>query len=154
MSRILVVDDESIIGVILRHAFDAKGHETVVARDGQTGVEAARAQHPDAIVLDLMMPGMNGYDVLSAMRDIAELEGIPVLVLTAVTLSSDRERCLSEGADAVMTKPFDPRDVAEMVDALISWRSSSREEQHHDHHDPDTTDTSKHPFFPFETTRG
>lgn len=120
MSRVLVVDDESIIGVILRHAFDAKGHETVVARDGRTGIEMARAERPDAIVLDLMMPGMNGYDVLSALRDTAQLDGIPVVVLTAVTLSSDRERCLSEGADAVITKPFDPRDVAEAVDALLS----------------------------------
>ena len=123
MSRILVIDDESIIGLILRHAFDAKGHETVVARDGRTGIEMAKAEHPDAIVLDLMMPGLNGYDVLSALRDTAELKGIPVLVLTAVTLSSDRERCLSEGADAVLTKPFDPRDVTDAVDALLSHGS-------------------------------
>jgi DNA-binding response OmpR family regulator len=123
MSRILVIDDESIIGLILRHAFDAKGHETVVARDGRTGLEMAKAEHPDAIVLDLMMPGLNGYDVLSALHDTAELKGIPVLVLTAVTLSSDRERCLSEGADAVLTKPFDPRDVTEAVDALLSHGS-------------------------------
>jgi DNA-binding response OmpR family regulator len=120
VSRVLVVDDESIIGVILRHAFDANGHETVVARDGRTGIGMAMAEHPDAIVLDLMMPGMDGYDVLSVLRETVELEGIPVLVLTAVTLSSDRERCLSKGADAVMTKPFDPRDVAEVVDGLLS----------------------------------
>ena len=122
MSRVLVVDDESIIGLILRHAFDARGHETVVARDGRSGIELARTERPDAIVLDLMMPGMNGYDVLSAMRETAELDGTPVLVLTAVTLSSDRERCLAEGANAVMTKPFDPRDVAEAIDALLSQR--------------------------------
>ena len=71
MSRVLVVDDESIIGVILRHAFDARGHETAVAGDGRTGIEMARAECPDAIVLDLMMPGLNGYDVLSALRDTA-----------------------------------------------------------------------------------
>ena len=125
MSRVLVVDDESIIGVILRHAFDARGHETAVAGDGRTGIEMAKAESPDAIVLDLMMPGLNGYDVLSALRDTAELEGVPVLVLTAVTLSSDRKRCLSEGADAVMTKPFDPRDVADAVDALLSGQTEA-----------------------------
>jgi DNA-binding response OmpR family regulator len=120
MSRVLVIDDESIVGVILRLALDAKGHETVVAEDGQTGIEMARAERPDAIVLDLMMPGVNGFDVLSAFHGSAELEDVPVLVLTAVTVSRARERCLSEGADAVMTKPFDPGDVAEAVDSLLS----------------------------------
>ena len=119
MSRVLVIDDESIIGVILRHAFDAKGYETVVAEDGRTGIEMAEAERPDAIVLDLMMPGVNGYEVLGTFHHSAELDDVPVLVLTAVTLSKDRERCLSEGADAVMTKPFDPRDVADAIDALM-----------------------------------
>ena len=61
MSRVLVIDDESIVGVILRLALDAKGHETVVAEDGKTGIEMARAERPDAIVLDFMMPGVNGF---------------------------------------------------------------------------------------------
>jgi DNA-binding response OmpR family regulator len=121
MSRILVVDDESIIGVILRHAFDANGHETMMARDGRTGIEMAKADRPDAIVLDLMMPGaVDGYDVLEQIRQSVELDEVPVLVLTAVTLSRDRDRCFSEGANVVMTKPFDPRDVADTVDGLLS----------------------------------
>lgn len=123
MSRVLVVDDEPIIGVILRLAFDAKGHETVMAGDGRTGIEMATDEHPDAIVLDLMMPGVNGYDVLHEVRRSDGLGDVPVLVLTAVTLSRDRERCLLEGADAVMTKPFDPRDVADAVDALLSVKT-------------------------------
>ena len=125
MSRVLVVDDEPIVGVILRFAFDAKGHETVMAGDGRTGIEMATDEHPDVIVLDLMMPGVNGYDVLHEVRHSDELDDVPVLVLTAVTLSRDRERCLSEGADAVMTKPFDPRDVAEAVDALLSVKTQA-----------------------------
>jgi DNA-binding response OmpR family regulator len=125
MSRVLVVDDEPIIGVILRLAFDAKGHETVLAEDGRTGIQMATDEHPDAIVLDLMMPGVNGYDVLRDVRHSDRLGDVPVLVLTAVTLSRDRERCLSEGADAVMTKPFDPRDVADAVEALLSVRTEA-----------------------------
>ena len=120
MSRVLVIDDESIVGVILRLALDAKGHETVVAEDGKTGIEMARAERPDAIVLDLMMPGVNGFDLLGAFHQSAELDEVPVLVLTAVTLSRAHERCLSEGANAVMTKPFDPGDVADAVDSLLS----------------------------------
>jgi DNA-binding response OmpR family regulator len=124
MSRVLVVDDESIIGVILRHAFGANGHETITAGNGRTGIEMAEADRPDAIVLDLMMPGpMSGYDVLEEIRRSAELDDVPVLVLTAVTLSRDRIRCLADGADAVMTKPFDPRDVADAVDELLSLQT-------------------------------
>jgi DNA-binding response OmpR family regulator len=120
MSRVLVIDDESIVGVVLRLALDEKGHETVVAEDGKTGIEMARAQRPDAIVLDLMMPGVNGFDVLGTFQRSAELDEVPVLVLTAVTVSRARERCLSEGADVVMTKPFDPGDVAEAIDSMLS----------------------------------
>jgi DNA-binding response OmpR family regulator len=125
MSRVLVIDDESVVGVILRLAFEAKGHETVVAEDGRSGIDKARAEHPDAIVLDLMMPAVNGYDVLEALRHDPVIEEVPILVLTAVTLSRERERCLSEGADEVMTKPFDPRDVANAVDDLLSMRTSA-----------------------------
>jgi two-component system alkaline phosphatase synthesis response regulator PhoP len=119
MSRVLVIDDESTVGVVLRLAFDAKGHETVVAEDGRSGIELALSEPPDAIVLDLMMPRVNGYDVLDALRNADGMEEVPVLVLTAVVLSSERERCLSAGADAVMTKPFDPRDVVEALDDLL-----------------------------------
>jgi two-component system alkaline phosphatase synthesis response regulator PhoP len=116
---VLVIDDESTVGVVLRYAFDAKGHETVVAEDGRSGIELALAEHPDAIVLDLMMPRVNGYDVLDALRDADGMDEVPVLVLTAVALSSERERCFSAGADAVMTKPFDPHDVVEVLDDLL-----------------------------------
>lgn len=126
MSRVLVIDDESIVGVILRLAFDARGHETVVAEDGRIGIALVRAENPDAIVLDLMMPGLSGYDVLGVIRDATDMEQVPVLVLTAVTLSRELERCLSGGADAVMTKPFDPRDVADAVDTLLSARAPAR----------------------------
>jgi CheY-like chemotaxis protein len=120
VSRVLVIDDESIVGVILRFALEAKGHETVVADGARSGLELARAQHPDAIVLDLMMPGMNGHDVLDELRHDDGMGDVPVIVLTAVTVSRELERCRSEGADAVITKPFDPRDVAEAVDGLLA----------------------------------
>jgi CheY-like chemotaxis protein len=126
MSRVLVIDDESIVGVILRLAFDARGHETVVAEDGRIGIAMVRAEHPDAIVLDLMMPGLSGYDVLGVLRTLPTWEEVPVLVLTAVTLSRELERCLSGGADAVMTKPFDPRDVADAVDSLLEDSRSAQ----------------------------
>ena len=122
MSRVLVIDDESVVGVILRLAFEAKGHETVLADGGRSGIDRARTDHPDAIVLDLMMPEVNGYDVLEVLRDDPFVEDVPIIVLTAVTLSRERERCLSEGAAAVITKPFDPADVVDALDDLLSVR--------------------------------
>ena len=120
MSRVLVIDDETVVGTILRYAFEVKGHETVVADGGRVGIDMARSEHPDAIVLDLMMPSINGYDVLGILRDDEATKQVPILVLTAVTMLRERDRCLSEGADMFMTKPFDPRDVATAVDALLS----------------------------------
>jgi CheY-like chemotaxis protein len=120
MSRVLVIDDETVVGTILRYAFEAKGHQTVVADGGRSGIEMAHSEHPDAIVLDLMMPVVTGHDVIDRLRQDDTTRSTPILVLTAVTMSRERERCLSEGADLVMTKPFDPRDVAEAVDDLLS----------------------------------
>jgi two-component system alkaline phosphatase synthesis response regulator PhoP len=120
MSRVLVIDDETVVGTILRYAFEAKGHQTVVADGGRTGIDMALAEHPDVIVLDLMMPAVTGHDVIEILRDDDATRQTPILVLTAVTMSREKDRCLSEGADLVMTKPFDPRDVADAVEDLLS----------------------------------
>jgi CheY-like chemotaxis protein len=119
MSRVLVIDDETVVGTILRYAFQVDGHETVVAGDGTSGIEMAHSEHPDIIVLDLMMPDITGYDVLEILRDDEETKDLPIVVLTAVTMRRERDRCMSKGADAVMIKPFDPRDVARAVGALL-----------------------------------
>jgi DNA-binding response OmpR family regulator len=120
MSRVLVIDDESVVGTILRYAFEVHGHQTVYADGGERGLDLARSEHPDAIVLDLMMPTLNGYDVLEILRASEATKDVPILVLTAVTMAHDRERCLDSGADMVMIKPFDPRDVALAVEALLT----------------------------------
>jgi CheY-like chemotaxis protein len=126
MACVLVIDDEITVGVVLRLALSVKGHRTISAADGGTGIEMARAEHPDAIVLDMMMPGgLTGYDVLGELRN-GELDAVPVLVLTAITRSTELQRCLSEGADAVMTKPFDPLDVADAIDRLLMSARAER----------------------------
>jgi DNA-binding response OmpR family regulator len=126
MACVLVIDDETTVSVILRLALGVKGHRTISAEDGRTGIEMALAERPDAIVLDMMMPGLSGYDVLGELRSAAELDGVPVLVLTAITRSMELQRCLSEGADAVMTKPFDPLDVANAIVRLLLVQPGTR----------------------------
>ena len=125
MSRVLVIDDETVVGTILRYAFDVDGHETVVAGDATTGIEMAHSEHPDLIVLDLMMPDITGYDVLEILRDDDETKDLPIVVLTAVTMQRERDRCLAKGADAVMIKPFDPREVAQAIGALLPPAAST-----------------------------
>lgn len=125
MSRVLVIDDETVVGTILRYALDVDGHQTIVAGDGTTGIEMARTEHPDLIVLDLMMPDVTGYDVLEVLRDDDDTKDLPIVILTAVTMQRERERCLERGADAVLIKPFDPRDVAQALGELLPPQAST-----------------------------
>ena len=79
VARVLVIDDEDVIGAVLRYALLEQGHETLIADGGRTGIEAARHQHPDAIVLDLMMPEMNGWEVCRRLKSNPATASIPVI---------------------------------------------------------------------------
>jgi CheY-like chemotaxis protein len=120
MGRVLVVDDEPDVLLLCRLNLQQRGHELLEASEGGRALELARERHPDVIVLDLMMPGINGYDVLEALQGDDATSGIPVLVLTAKSLRADRERSHGLGASAFLTKPFMPSELCEMVDSLLS----------------------------------
>ena len=120
MGRVLVVDDEPDVLLLCRLNLQQRGHELLEASEGGRALELARERHPDAIVLDLMMPGINGYDVLEALQADDATSDIPVLVLTAKSLRADRERSHGLGASAFLTKPFMPSELCEMVDSLLS----------------------------------
>jgi CheY-like chemotaxis protein len=122
MGRVLVVDDEPDVLLLCRLNLQQRGHELLEAADGSTALEIARDRHPDVIVLDLMLPGISGYDVLEALQGDAETTNIPVLVLTAKSLRADRERSHGLGASAFLTKPFLPNELCEMVDSLVAPR--------------------------------
>lgn len=122
MGRVLVVDDEPDVLLLCRLNLQQRGHELLEAADGTTALEIARDLHPDVIVLDLMLPGISGYDVLEALQRDTETTNIPVLVLTAKSLRADRERSHGLGASAFLTKPFLPNELCEMVDSLVAPR--------------------------------
>jgi CheY-like chemotaxis protein len=119
MGRVLVVDDEPDVLLLCRLNLQQRGHELLEASDGGRALELARERHPDVIVLDLMMPGINGYQVLEALQEDEATSDIPVLVLTAKSLRADRERSHGLGAAAFLTKPFLPSELCEMVDSLV-----------------------------------
>jgi CheY-like chemotaxis protein len=120
MARVLVVDDEPDVLLLCRLNLQQRGHELLEASGGGLALEIARERHPDVIVLDLMMPGVTGYDVLEALRGDDATSDIPVLVLTAKSLRADRERSHGMGAAAFLTKPFLPNELCEMVDSLLA----------------------------------
>ena len=119
MGRVLVVDDEPDVLLLCRLNLQQRGHELLEATDGRTALQLALERHPDVVVLDLMMPGMNGYEVLETLQQDERTSDIPVLVLTAKSLRADRERSHRLGASGFLTKPFLPSELCDMVESLV-----------------------------------
>ena len=119
MARVLVIDDEPDVRWLLRLSLERAGHEVLLAEDGLRGVAMAQRQHPDAIVLDLMMPVMDGYGVLDALRKDDRTSRVPIVMLTAKALDDDRRRCEEAGATRFLTKPFEPLDLAATIEGLL-----------------------------------
>ncbi len=120
MARVLVIDDEPDVRWLLRLSLERIGHEVLLAEDGLRGVAMAQRQRPDAIILDLMMPVMDGYGVLDALAKDGRTSKVPVLVLTAKAIPTEEERVTQAGARRFVTKPFDPLDLARELDLLLA----------------------------------
>lgn len=116
MARVLIVDDESEMRNLLRIYLRADGHSVEEASDGVQALDIIRASRPDVIVLDVMMPGMDGLEACGFIRE--QYPEIPILMLTARTSVEDKVSGLSRGADDYLTKPFDGRELVARVRAL------------------------------------
>lgn len=114
--KILLVDDESEILEICRDYLKASSYEVITARDGLQGLSAARREKPDLIVLDLMLPEMDGLDVCRAIR---RESNVPIIMLTARVEETDKLIGLELGADDYMTKPFSPRELVARVKVVL-----------------------------------
>lgn len=113
--RILVVDDEERIVNFLTSKLKASGYEVLTASDGVKGLEQAQAQEPDLIVLDLLMPKMNGLEMLKELRSFS---AVPVIILTAKGTDTDRIKGLQLGADDYLPKPFNPDELVARIEAI------------------------------------
>lgn len=118
MAHVLVVDDDDDIALIVSMRLRAEGHEVDIASDGIAALEAVRAGRHDVVVLDWMMPGLNGIEVCEHLRADPDVAGTRVLLLSARSLPADRERATRAGVDAYLAKPFDVHDLVEHVRAL------------------------------------
>lgn len=118
--QVLIVDDEPNIVISLEFLMKREGFEVSVARDGEEGLAAIQAGHPDLVVLDVMMPKRNGYEVLEAVRADPSLAGVRILMLTAKGRPAESEKGLDLGADAYMAKPFSTRELVDKAKALLA----------------------------------
>ncbi|HEX6599931.1 MAG TPA: response regulator transcription factor [Gemmatimonadaceae bacterium] len=117
--RVLVVDDEADIVALVAYHLARAGYRVSTASSGHDALDAARREHPALMVLDLMLPGLSGYEVLEQLRADASTRDIAVLMLTARREEQDRIRGLSLGADDYLTKPFSPQELVLRVGAIL-----------------------------------
>lgn len=116
---VLVVDDEPHIVLSIEFLLKQAGYEVRVARDGEAAHREVAERKPDLILLDVMMPGRNGYEVCQSIRATPGGDSIKIMMLTAKSRDAEQEKGLAMGADAYVTKPFSTRDLVERVHRLL-----------------------------------
>jgi DNA-binding response OmpR family regulator len=119
MTRVLVIDDEAPIRLLCRVNLEAEKMEVLEAADGPTGLEQARAAKPDVILLDVMMPGLDGWQVAEQLLEDDRTRSIPIVFLTARAEFRDRARGLDLGGIDYVTKPFNPLELAPLVEDML-----------------------------------
>lgn len=117
--KVLVVDDDPSIQRLVVLTFEMEGWEVVIADDGLAGLAAAKKEAPDAILLDVMMPKMDGLTVATELKSDPETSSIPVVLLSAKAQAGDLAAGTATGADEYMTKPFDPLELIDVVNGLV-----------------------------------
>lgn len=120
MKKILIVDDEPNIVMSLEYTFKKNNYEVFIARDGQEALDIVKNNIPDLIILDVMMPMVDGYNTLEQIKKDNTLQHIKVIFLSAKNKESDIEKGMALGADAYLTKPFSIKKVVDQVNELLS----------------------------------
>ncbi len=118
--RVLIVDDEPNILISVEYLMKREGFEVSVARDGQEALVRVRADRPDLVVLDVMMPKLDGFQVCERLRADPELAGLRILMLTAKGRAVEMKKGMAVGADDYMPKPFSTRELVERVKELLA----------------------------------
>ena len=125
--KILVIEDDQDIADLLQYNLERERYHVVLAATGEKGLEAARQKSPSLILLDLMLPGINGLDVCRTLKDDATTRSIPIIMISARTEEADIVSGLELGADDYITKPFSPREVLARLRAVLRRRQPEEE---------------------------
>jgi CheY-like chemotaxis protein len=121
-ARILVVEDTAHSLQLMTYLLETQDHTIVAAVTGEQGVELASTTRPDLVVMDLQLPGIDGFEALAALRSMPELDAVPVVAVTSFAMVDDRDRALNAGFDHYMTKPIDPETFTEEINTRLPER--------------------------------
>jgi len=127
--RVLVTDDEAPLRELVRGVLEEEGYEVITAPDGQTCLFEVVSRHPDLLVLDVMMPGMTGLEVLQVLRQRPRTKDLPVVMLTSLASDVDVLRGWLTGADCYLTKPFDPAELVLVVNRMVETGPAADQEE-------------------------
>jgi CheY-like chemotaxis protein len=122
MAKILVVEDTENNRILLQRRLKIKSHEVILAEDAERGLEMARHHQPDLILMDVGLPGMDGWTATRHLKTDPNTSGIPVIALTAHAMQGDREKAIEAGCDNYETKPIDFNTLFEKIDGLLARR--------------------------------
>jgi CheY-like chemotaxis protein len=119
-ARILYIEDNQQNFYLVDYILKARGCEVEWARDGKAGLDAAAAAPPDLVLLDIQLPGMDGYSVAKALKGDPALAGIPIVALTSYAMAGDRQKALDAGCDGYIEKPLNPAIFGEQIDGFLT----------------------------------
>jgi two-component system cell cycle response regulator DivK len=117
--RILIVEDQEDNRTIMRDLLTTAGFTLIEAIDGEEGVKLAASEHPDLILMDIQLPGLDGYEATRRIRALAELKSTPIIAVTSYALSGDEAKCRAAGCDGYVAKPFSPRELLAKVRGFL-----------------------------------
>ena len=117
---VLVIDDDPVILELLRVNFEIEGFDVICAKDGEEGFAKARAEHPDIVISDIMMPRRDGLQLLADLKGEPTTEDLPVILLSAKAQKTEVKQGLDLGADDYITKPFDPLELIDRLNAVMT----------------------------------
>lgn len=120
--RILLIEDNEQNAYLVDYLLGARDWEVISARDGPSGLRLAERESPDLILLDIQLPGMNGYEVARQLRKMEGLADIPIVAVTSYAMPGDRENCLAAGCTGYIEKPIDPATFADQVEQFQGTR--------------------------------
>jgi len=123
MAKILLIEDNEMNRDMLSRRLERRGYEVIVAVDGEEGVARAKDDAPDLVVMDLSLPGIDGWEATRQLKAVDETRSIPVLALTAHAMAGDRERALEAGCDDFDTKPVDLPRLVDKIEVLLGGGS-------------------------------
>ena len=125
MAKVLVVEDDPAARRLVSFALEQEGFEILTAANGLEGLKKAREENPELLVLDVMLPGLDGFEVCHRLRSDPETEGVLILMLSAKAQDSDRNTGMKMGADDYLAKPADPLEVAARAKGLLEQKAAN-----------------------------